>query len=215
MTVMEGPKSAGLIARVQGILLRPTAEWDVIAGEPATIPGLFTGYACILAAIGPIVSILWGLLIASMPFMHLLGGLVRMSAAAIVIRGVLSYFEGLITVFAIGYVVDALAPSFDARKDPIQAMKLTVYACTGGWIGGLFLLIPLLGWIAAIGLALYSLYLFWLGLPKLMGVPDEKKAGYAIVVLLAAIVVGVVIGLVFMAIRGMFFVGSLLGGGLI
>jgi hypothetical protein len=168
-----------------------------------------------LAAIGPIVSILWGLLIASMPFMHLLGGLVRMSATAIVIRGVLSYFEGLITVFAIGYVVDALAPSFDARKDPIQAMKLTVYACTGGWIGGLFLLIPLLGWIAAIGLALYSLYLFWLGLPKLMGVPEEKKAGYAIVVLLAAIVVGVVIGLVFMAIRGMFFVGSLLGGGLI
>jgi hypothetical protein len=215
MTVVEGPRSAGLIARVQAILLRPTTEWDVIAAEPATIPGLFTGYACILAAIGPIVSILWGLLLASLPFMHMLGGLVHLTAAAIVFRAIMSYFESLITVFAIGFVVDALAPSFDARKDPVQAMKLAVYASTGGWVGGLFLLIPLLGWIAAIGLAFYSLYLFWLGLPKLMGVPEEKKAGYAIVVLLAAIVIAVAIALVFMAVRGMFFMGSMMGGGLI
>ena len=53
MAVVEGPRSASLISRVQNILMKPAAEWDVIDGEAATIPGLFTGYACILAAIGP------------------------------------------------------------------------------------------------------------------------------------------------------------------
>ena len=90
MTVVEGPKSVSLIARVQGILLRPTAEWDVIAGETATIPGLFTGYACILAAIGPIVGALWGLMFAAMPFMRSFLPLVHLGAVAVVGGAVLS-----------------------------------------------------------------------------------------------------------------------------
>ena len=56
MSVMSGPNSAGLVARVQNILMRPAAEWDVIAAEPATTQGLFTGYACILA-LAPLVGV--------------------------------------------------------------------------------------------------------------------------------------------------------------
>ena len=46
--------SPSLAARVKGIILRPSPEWDIIDGEPATVKGLFTGYAMILAAIGPL-----------------------------------------------------------------------------------------------------------------------------------------------------------------
>lgn len=215
MSVVEGPKSASIIARVQNILMRPSAEWDVIAGETATIRGLFTGYACILAAFGPIVTIVWGLAFASIPFAHGFWGLAHLGATAIVGMAVLSYIQSLVTIYAIGFIVDALAPSFDARKDRVQAMKLAVYAATGGWVGALALIVPILGVIVAIGLALYSLYLFWLGLPKLMNVPEEKKAGYAIVCLLAAIVAAIVIGAVFGLVRSMMFLGSMMGGGLI
>ena len=31
MTIIEEPRRSGLITRVQGILLRPAAEWDIIA----------------------------------------------------------------------------------------------------------------------------------------------------------------------------------------
>jgi hypothetical protein len=61
MSVVESPKSAGLIQRVQNILLKPAAEWDVIEAEPATVQGLYVGYICILAAIPAIASILGSL----------------------------------------------------------------------------------------------------------------------------------------------------------
>ena len=38
-----------LIDRAKNILLTPKTEWPVIAAEPATAQGLFTGYAAILA----------------------------------------------------------------------------------------------------------------------------------------------------------------------
>ena len=43
-----------LVARVKGILLQPKTEWLKIDGEFATTKSLFTRYAMILAAIGPV-----------------------------------------------------------------------------------------------------------------------------------------------------------------
>ncbi|MGL1102642.1 YIP1 family protein, partial [Vibrio parahaemolyticus] len=45
---------------IKNILFTPSEEWDRIAEEPATLKGLFTGYACILAAIGPIARVIGG-----------------------------------------------------------------------------------------------------------------------------------------------------------
>jgi hypothetical protein len=39
------------IARVKSILLSPRTAWPEIGAEPATIPGLYTGYIMILAAL--------------------------------------------------------------------------------------------------------------------------------------------------------------------
>ena len=54
-----------LIARVRGILMQPKAEWQVIDREFATTNSHYTRYALILAAIGPIAT-----LIASVAFGH-------------------------------------------------------------------------------------------------------------------------------------------------
>jgi len=110
MSVVEQPRSAGLVARVQGILTKPAAEWDVIDGESSTIQGLFTGYACILAAIIPIVSALAGFLAFSalgvlhsmMPFAS------RLGPVAIFGGAVISYISALVTTFAVGFIIDAL-----------------------------------------------------------------------------------------------------------
>ncbi len=39
-----------IVQRAKNIIIKPADEWNVIAGEPATVGGLFTGYAMILAA---------------------------------------------------------------------------------------------------------------------------------------------------------------------
>ena len=45
-------------------------------------------------------------------------------------------------------------------------------------------------------LGLYSLYLLYLGLPVLMKAPQEKALGYTVVVIIAAVVLVVLVGLV-------------------
>ena len=61
MSIVDGgPASTGLISRIRNILLQPNAEWDVIAAEPATVKGLYTGYAMILAAIPVIATFIGG-----------------------------------------------------------------------------------------------------------------------------------------------------------
>jgi hypothetical protein len=200
MTVVEGPRSAGLIARVQAILLKPTTEWDVIDGESATVQGLFTGYACILAAIGPVALIV----------QHLL--FLRWAIVPIVVIAALSYVTSLFGVFVIGFIIDALAPSFDGQKSQIQAMKLAVYAYTAAWVAGIFNILPVLGLLVLVA-SIYGFYLLWLGLPKLMKSPQEKTAGYFVVTIIAAILVYVVIGAVVAAVTTSMMVGAVLSGG--
>ena len=63
MSVVGGaPASANLVTRVQNMLMKPAAEWDVIDGEAASVGSLFMGYACILAAIQPLAGIVSSLL---------------------------------------------------------------------------------------------------------------------------------------------------------
>jgi hypothetical protein len=206
MSVVEEPKSAGdeprragLVARAQGILLHPKAEWDIIDTEPATTQGLFTGYACILAAIPPVAMIVSHLL-----FIH-------WTIVPIIVIAVVSYVASLIGVFIVGLIIDALAPSFDGQKNQVQAMKLAVYSYTAAWVAGILNIVPLLGILAFIA-ALYGLYTLYVGLPRLMKSPPEKTAGYFVVTLIAAIVVNVVIAWIIVLLTASLVVGAALGG---
>ena len=91
-------------------------------------------------------------------------------------------------------IINALAPTFAGERSEIQALKVTAYSSTAAWLAGVFSLIPALSILGILGL--YSLYLLYLGLPVLMRAPRDRALGYTAVVIIAAIVVFVVIGLV-------------------
>ena len=196
MSVVEGPKAVGLIGRVQNILLKPAAEWDVIEAEPATIQGLYIGYACILAAIPPVASVLGSLLISHWGVM------------LTIVYGLLQYVLSLVGIFVIAFIVDALAPSFGGQKNQIEAMKLLVYSYTASWVAGVFLIIPTLGSLLAGLGGLYSLYLLFLGLPKLMKSPADKTVIYFLVTLGVSILVYFAIAIVLGIIATMAVVGA-------
>ena len=179
--------------------MRPAAEWDVIDGESATVPGLFTGYACILAAIPPIALVLQHLL-----FIH-------WTIIPIIVIAIVSYFASLLGVYIMGFIIDALAPSFDGQKNQVQAMKLAVYPYTALWVAGILNIVPILGILALLA-GLYGAYILYLGLPKLMKSPPEKTMGYFIVSLVVAFVVNMVIGAVIASITVMMTAGAILGG---
>ena len=196
MTIIEpGADRANLVARVRNLLLQPSATWDEIDREPATVNGLMTGYVVPLALI-PAVCTLIGLLVfgAGVGF----GGFgmsVRFSPVYLITQAVLTYALSLGMVFVMAAIIDALAPSFGATKDRTQAFKLAAYAPTASWVAGVFLLLPALGIVALLG-GIYSLVLLYKGLPKLMKAPEDRAVGYFAVVLVAAVVVSLVIAAV-------------------
>ena len=201
MTVAEGPKSVGLVARVQNILMRPAAEWGVIDAEPATVGGIYTGYVLILAAIPAIASV-----IGSMAFGH------AFAIAGALILAVSSYVLALVGVFVVAFIIDALAPSFDGQRNQIQALKLVAYSYTAAWVAGAAQILPIVGGLITLVGGLYSLYLMYLGLPKLMKSPPQKTVGYFVVSLLVAIGFYVIVGLIIGAITAMVMVGAIATG---
>jgi len=88
-------------------------------------------------------------------------------------------------------VIDALAPTFGGRKDFVSAMKVAAYTPTAAWLASVFMALPVLAILAALGL--YSLYLFYLGLPVLMRAPQERALGYFLAVMVGVIIVWAII----------------------
>lgn len=197
-------RSKGLVERAKDILITPKTEWAVIDGEPASVAGLFTGYAMILASIGPVATVI-GLAMIGYP----IGFAVTMA--------VIAYAISLGGVFINAVIIDALAPNFGGSKNLVQATKVAVYSATPVWLAGIFNLIPqltsLAGLIALAALA-YAIYLLYLGLPRLMRVTADKAAGYVIVVIAVWIVIYLLLAFVVAGLLLSLFYGSaMIAGG--
>jgi Yip1 domain len=188
-----------IITRAKSILLTPRAEWPVIAAEPDTVGGLYTGYIVILAAIPAIVRFISSSLIGvSVPFL----GSYRLPIAAGLTTAVLTYVLALVGTFVVALIVEALAPSFSAEKNRVQALKVVAYAYTASWVAAIIGIIPGLGLLAALAGAVYSIYLLNMGLPYTMKCPPEKAIGYTAVTIIVAIIVGVVLSLIVRSVGG-------------
>ena len=170
-----------LIDRVKNILLTPREEWPRIAAEPATVQSLYLRYIVILAAIGPL---------ATFVSFALLGLGYGLGAA------VFAYLHALVGVAIVALIVDALAPRFGGKRDYVRALKLTAYSLTALWVAQIALLIPAAGAVIALIGLVYSLYLFFLGVPVLGKSTAEKALPFTIVVIVCAIVVMYLIGLI-------------------
>lgn len=169
-----------LVARTKAILMTPKQEWPVIDAETLNVRELLLGYVLPLAAIGPIARFL-GLSIFGF------GGIFRIPIGSAISMAILGFVLAVISVFVMAWVINALAPNFGATQDMSQAIKLSAYSATAGWVAGIFYLIPSL-WILAAIAGLYSLYLFYVGLPILMKVPPDKAVTYIVVIVVSVIV---------------------------
>jgi hypothetical protein len=175
-----------LVARAKGILMNPRQEWGAIDAEPLNLGELLVGYVLPLAAIGPIASIIgW----SAFGF----GGLFRLSIGTLIGHAIVAYILTVVGVFILAWVINALAPTFNATQSMPQAIKVAAYSSTAAWVAGIFNIFPALAILGAIG-GIYSLYLCYLGLPILMKAPAEKAMTYVIVVIIAIIVVYFIIG---------------------
>lgn len=177
-----------LVERVQAILLKPKATWPEIDSEPADAASLYKNYVMILALIPAVASFIGLSLIGIGAF----GVSFRVPLALGLANMIVGYVLSLVMVFVLALIIDAMAPTFEGTKSQIGALKLSAYASTAAFVGGVFSLLPSLSVLGALA-ALYGVYLLYTGLPVLMKCPPDKAVAYTTVVVVCAIVGGVVI----------------------
>ena len=122
-----------IVERARNILLRPAAEWPVIASEATSVETIYRDYVVYLAAVPPV---------AGFVGLSLLGPFGVFGA---LFWAVASYVLSLFVVYVVALVVNALAPSFEGRPGFLDAFKLTAYSMTAAWVAGIFALVPILG----------------------------------------------------------------------
>ncbi|HEX4780559.1 MAG TPA: Yip1 family protein [Usitatibacter sp.] len=194
-----------LVERAKNILITPKTEWAVIEAETTPPKDLILQYVLPLAAFAAVMHFISLSVIGTRT---MLGGVFHLGYGYALMMAVYQLVMAVVSVFVIGFIIDVLAPSFGGTKNMSQATKVAAYAFTASWVGSVFSIIPWLGAVLMLICALYGLYLLYLGLPQLMKNPPDKSIGYTAVVVIAAIVVTVIIGMV----GGVFMGGAMMAG---
>ena len=173
-----------LVQRVKGILFTPEAEWLAIEHEPGTPAFLFSNYVVYLAAIPPLAGFIGNAIVGvATPT-----GTIRVPLFAGLLGAVIAYVLSFIIVYAVAIIIDQLAPRFGGVKDFPSALKVTVYSFTPYWIAGILHLVAGLRFVAVV-VALFGIYLAWLGLPRLMRASADKAMTYVVAAAACAIAI--------------------------
>lgn len=180
-----------IVERAKQITLQPAATWPIIEAEAHTPQSLFVPYLLILSAI-PAVGSFIGMSIFGMGGF---GVTIRVPLVNGLAMMITTYIMSLVMAFAMGWLVSALAPTFGGKSDLVSGLKVVVFGTTPMLLAGVLNLVPALSIIGLL-VAIYSLYVIYLGLPVLMKNPKEKTVVYMVVLIIASIVAGVVLGLV-------------------
>lgn len=180
-----------IVERAKAITLNPAATWPVIDAEKHDAKSLFVPYMLILAAIPAVASFIGLSLIGMGGF----GFSFRIPIASGLAMMVTTYILSLAVTFGMGWLASVLAPTFGGQSNLVQGLKLAVFGGTPMMLAGVFNLLPALSIIGLL-VALYSLYVMYLGLPVLMKSPKEKTIAYMVVLIIASIIAGVVLSMI-------------------
>jgi hypothetical protein len=174
--------SLDLKARLAGLFVDPKREWNAIAAEPQDIGWLYRRFILIVAAV-PSIALFLRFTISGAPMVGL-GAAVR------------TYLVTLGTLLVVALVIEKLAPRFRSQGSQVHALKLVAYSSAPAWLAGALYLVPGLGGTALLIGVLYGVYLYALGLPRLLHTPREQIVPFMVVSALILVVINTVINAV-------------------
>jgi len=177
-----------LAARVTQMLFHPATEWRSIGGEKSTMRSVLIGYVLPMSLIPAVASFIGYGFVGANGVLFRVSGLYWGTAMAI---------DSLITSFSVyllgTWFVDRMAPGFGAKRELNRSAQLVAYAYTPAWLAGIFYLLPMLQELVVLGL--YSVYLFYLGIPVIKRMPDDQRIAFTISSAIVLIIIRFVIGL--------------------
>lgn len=178
----------GIVARAQGLILQPTAEWRKIDTEPASIQSLYATWLIPIALIPAICSVIMLAVIGvGVPGF----AVYKLPVLTAVIHAVVQFFVFLGMTYVFALVIDYLAPNFGGQKNQVQAFKVAAYTPVAACLAAVLQLVPWVGGLLML-FGLYSLYILHRGLGVLMKPAPDKTTGYTVSVVLVMFVIGLI-----------------------
>ena len=177
------PSSAGvdfvaILNKAKKIITDPVGAWSELKNENSSIESIYKDYVIFLAALPPAAGFLNGLLFHGRLFGNFFSSL-------------FTYGLQLGGLYLSAMLIEWLAPKFEGGGSRAEALKLAAYSATPVYLAGALNIFPIIGFLASFVAAVYSIYVFYLGITPTVRVAENKR----VVFILAMIGCGIVIAI--------------------
>ena len=189
-----------MIQHTFGLLVRPSAQWRTVADLPESSFRTLILYPCFLAIL-PAVAWYYGTSRVGWTVGDQ-GETIKLTIESARQISILFYLAMLGSVAVIGYFVHWMSDTYGANSTLTKGIVIVGLTCTPLFIAGLVGFYPLLWIDLLIGVAAvsWSVYLLYLGIPIVMGIPEERGflfssavVGVALVILICMMVGSVIL----------------------
>ena len=187
-----------IIRRIRNLIITPAQEWEAIRGEKLSMAAMLTQYLLVMAAVPALANFI-GYTVVGLPVAP--GLQIRVDPVGGLTAAVFRYGLSLAAVYVTAFLIHKLAPVFDAERDWMAAFKLSAFTYLPIWAVSVILVVPLFGRLLVL-LSIYSVYIFYVGLPKMMRHNADKTIPFMVVPMLTVLILSWLIYAVSAELRG-------------
>ena len=166
-----------ILNHIWGLYTHPKEEWQTIEKRHESLVYSLT-HILIVALIPAVCSYFSA---AHIGWQIGAGDVIKLTNSSAIFMAIAMYLGIVFGVFALAYLIQWMAKTFDSTPDFTQSLELATYTATPLLMVGITALFPVLWFVAMAGLAglVYSVYLLYSGVPIMMNIPEEKGFIYS------------------------------------
>jgi len=166
-----------ILNHIWGLYAHPKDEWQTIEKRHESL--MYSLVHILVVALIP--SICGYYAAAHIGWTIGVGDPIKISQSSAQVMAVAMYAALIVGVFALAYLIQWMAKTFDSKPSFIQSLELAAYTATPMLMVGITALFPVLWFVALAGIAAvsYSVYLLYSGVPIMMNIPEEKGFIYS------------------------------------
>ncbi|WP_272989157.1 MULTISPECIES: Yip1 family protein [Spongiibacter] len=185
---------SAIISNPFGFLFSPRKQWQKVSELSDSSLASKLLYPIVLAA-GPCIAWYYGA--SRIGWTVGDGEIVRLTDQSALQIVIAFYFAMLVSLAIIGYSINWMSETYGANSSIMKGMVVAGYTATPLFIAGLVGFYPVFWVDLALGIAAlgWAVYLLYLGIPLVMGIPEDRGFLYASAVVAICMVI-------FMALMG-------------
>ncbi len=166
-----------ILNHIWGLYAHPKDEWQTIEKRHESL--MYSLMHILVVALIPAICGYYAA--AHIGWTIGVGDPIKIGQGSAQLMAIAMYIALVVGVFALAYLIQWMAKTFDSKPSFVQSLELAAYTATPMLMIGVAALFPVLWFVTLAGLAAtsYSVYLLYSGVPIMMNIPEEKGFIYS------------------------------------